>query len=56
MKYGEISRRAGAALSDTDVASYFAKLIMSCVVSVTQLAQVGLKPNELLHFAHDDPK
>jgi hypothetical protein len=34
VKYGEISRLAGAALSDEEVASYFAKLIMSCVVSV----------------------
>ena len=56
VQYGEISRQAGAALSQEDVAMYFAKLIMSCVPKSEgqALGEVKVTAAFLNNFAGDN--
>ena len=56
VEYGEISRQAGAALSQDDVAMYFAKLIMSCVPKSEgqALGEVKVTAAFLNNFAGDN--
>eukprot|EP00980_Cylindrotheca_fusiformis_P023867 scaffold11076_cov122-Cylindrotheca_fusiformis.AAC.11 len=56
VQYGEISRLAGAALSDKAVADYFAKLIMSCVPKSKgqALGEVKVTADFLNNFGGDN--
>lgn len=56
VEYGEISRKAGAALSDPEIADFFAKAIMACVPkSYTQaMGEVKVTAAFLNNFAGDN--